>query len=1475
MTGSLTWGALRPIAIRFAFLAIVAIALVGVLVAIPNSASAATTVTVNSTGDLSDADLGINATCETVLGNGVCTLRAAIETANGGFADTILFALPGGSGTINLGAAALPFIKVDLAIDASGNTVIIDGTGVVGGASGFEVLASLPGQNFSLVSGTGDLTIRDITGTSTDKIFGHAAVKVCGRTACAGGAADINLGTILVDDITITGVTGARGVHIVANNLSDATVSNSFIRSSADGVMLKATGTSPAVPPLATDNAMAVTGSDIESTGDDAVDMEVCTIGDVACDLASKISITIDGNTNLEGDTVGNGVEVDVDIDEATAGSSINVTVDDNTGGIRGYHGVKIDLDFDDPDTGDLSASVSVSRTQGAIVGAGDEGIELEVDIAGADLSPAPTHNHSTILIDDNVGGITGEHEAVEVDSNVSAGDHNSNTVSASRNGNISSVQDEAVDFDLDAKDGNNNTNTANIDDNGMLTNATAGDQGVVVRSFAGGASNNNVSIVKINGNDGIVATGDAVDVGNFAGSDAIGASAADGNTADTEVNNNGDIKGDRDGSGAGNGIAILNQAGSLGTACACGGDNNKSLVDASNNGDVEGGDDAIDIESEAGAREDGALNNSSDVSLNLNGHIKGDTNGDGTGNGVHVESRAGTEDADGSAGNGNSSTVTLTGTGAHDISGGNKAVDITSEAGAEMGGDGNNNSSDVSVTGMQDIFTFATASDDDAVRILSQAGAFGGVGDNNHATSDVSANRKITSLAGDAIEMDVLAGGSAAASGATTNSTDASVTSNTGDITAGGGEAVDIGLLVCCVSSNTNSVDISQNQDLIGSLNGIFITGEDTPSAGFFPAGVCCSTNTFNITDNAGVITGTAGDGLHVNVFGVGQLGPNSPSLTNLTVSGNTIANSGTRGIEVENMVGVPSDLGADFSGSVISGNTVRDNTGAGIFLDSVSGATIGPDNIIDDNAGATGLHIEESTGEADRNTITQNSMFENGLLGIDLDDDNPPTLDSPDGVGCKNAQAPSASVSVTADDDPNTCIQPPNGVSSIDKLLTGAACADCRVEIFVANAVLDDQTGPGDIQYGEGETYLGFVTASGAGAWTYTIPCGLGGESLTMTATGKFGNTSEFGPNFGPLPANSCDTPTPTDTDTPTPTNTPGGPTNTPTNTPTPVDTAEFTLCKDTNPESSGKSFDFDTDIRGFSDPDLEDDECATRRGVDPDDYEITENPPAGWELDDVDCDGIPGSRWDVDLDARLLEIELRAGDDVECTFTNVDVDPMTSSISITKETDPSGSTQEFDFESDVTGLDDFDVADGETEEATDLAAGTYEIIELDVDGWNLIEIDCTGTDDANIDVDLNDNTVTVELEEGEDVECSFTNEQKPTPTATPMSPTDTPTPTDTPVPPTSTNTPVPPTSTATNTPVIPATPGNTIGDVNKNGVVNAIDAQLIKQAEAGFITLANPKNADVNLDGEVNSVDALLIQQFVAGLIPSLPV
>ena len=65
-----------------------------------------------------------------------------------------------------------------------------------------------------------------------------------------------------------------------------------------------------------------------------------------------------------------------------------------------------------------------------------------------------------------------------------------------------------------------------------------------------------------------------------------------------------------------------------------------------------------------------------------------------------------------------------------------------------------------------------------------------------------------------------------------------------------------------------------------------------------------------------------------------------------------------------------------------------------------------------------------------------------------------------------------------------------------------------------------------------------------------------------------------------------------------------------------------------------------------------------------------------------------------------------------------------------------------------------------------------------------------------------------------------------------------------------------------------------GFDIGDVDRNGDVNSIDAMLVLQLSAGMIgTLPQFELQDVNGDGAVDSQDALLILQFVAGLVESL--
>ena len=68
--------------------------------------------------------------------------------------------------------------------------------------------------------------------------------------------------------------------------------------------------------------------------------------------------------------------------------------------------------------------------------------------------------------------------------------------------------------------------------------------------------------------------------------------------------------------------------------------------------------------------------------------------------------------------------------------------------------------------------------------------------------------------------------------------------------------------------------------------------------------------------------------------------------------------------------------------------------------------------------------------------------------------------------------------------------------------------------------------------------------------------------------------------------------------------------------------------------------------------------------------------------------------------------------------------------------------------------------------------------------------------------------------------------------------------------------------------------ASPPGLLGDVDCDGVVTAIDAQLILQYAAQLIlSMSCQQNADVNGDGLINPIDAQLILQFVAGLIPSL--
>jgi CSLREA domain-containing protein len=210
---------------RFACLAVLAVGLFGL-----DRSAFATFYQVNSTADVPDANTA-TAACETAAGNGVCTLRAAVQQANAHAGlDTIL--LP--ANTYVLGAVLGVSGSVTI-IGSTAATTIIDANGAATGAGAFQLGSAI---NVSLnhltirngVAGGGiasgaNLTVDDciITGNSAESAFGDIH----------GGGIDNSGSLVLKNSIVannrtlLNGSTGgiAGGIH----SSGPLTISNSTI----------------------------------------------------------------------------------------------------------------------------------------------------------------------------------------------------------------------------------------------------------------------------------------------------------------------------------------------------------------------------------------------------------------------------------------------------------------------------------------------------------------------------------------------------------------------------------------------------------------------------------------------------------------------------------------------------------------------------------------------------------------------------------------------------------------------------------------------------------------------------------------------------------------------------------------------------------------------------------------------------------------------------------------------------------------------------------------------------------------------------------------------------------------------------------------------------------------------------------------------------------------------------------------------
>jgi VCBS repeat-containing protein len=200
--------------------------------------------------------------------------------------------------------------------------------------------------------------------------------------------------------------------------------------------------------------------------------------------------------------------------------------------------------------------------------------------------------------------------------------------------------------------------------------------------------------------------------------------------------------------------------------------------------------------------------------------------------------------------------------------------------------------------------------------------------------------------------------------------------------------------------------------------------------------------------------------------------------NANNNIVDNNTVEGAVTAGI----------GLGADAAGNTISKNVITGTTGSG-------------------GDGGAGILLTNAGGNPTDNVFTQNSIYANAGIGIDIDSDTTFTTAFGDGQNVNDGDLTPTSANQLID---HPIIETANLVGSNLALsgYVGAAANDAdfsnaRVEFFVSDGS------------GEGQTYLGFLTtdANGNYAGTLSVSSVIDTDAIVATATMTGIGTSEFG--------------------------------------------------------------------------------------------------------------------------------------------------------------------------------------------------------------------------------------------------------------------------------------------------------------------------------------------------------------------------
>jgi titin len=194
--------------------------------------------------------------------------------------------------------------------------------------------------------------------------------------------------------------------------------------------------------------------------------------------------------------------------------------------------------------------------------------------------------------------------------------------------------------------------------------------------------------------------------------------------------------------------------------------------------------------------------------------------------------------------------------------------------------------------------------------------------------------------------------------------------------------------------------------------------------------------------------------------------IGGDSDAERNI-LSGNFSAGAGILNTSSTGNVITGNYIGVDVSGTAPLSN------GYGVVLFMTASNAVGPDNVIAWNQ-AAGIMVSDVESLA--NTLTRNSMYNNGV-----------------GITLENGAHGDISAPLITE-----VISSTTTLGTLDVI--GTACPGCIVEVFQSFYM-----------HGEGENYIGTVTADGSGAFTLSGVV-IEDNFITATSTDLVLGTSEF---------------------------------------------------------------------------------------------------------------------------------------------------------------------------------------------------------------------------------------------------------------------------------------------------------------------------------------------------------------------------